>query len=84
MEFLTISQESIMTRGVLAEYIQNLGAPFLQIHRSVIINLNYIRRMTNSTVVMINNIELPIGRTKIKIVKEKLARYLTMGYNDND
>lgn len=48
---------------------------FIRIHKSYIINPLYIKNITSSTIVLLHNTTLPIGRTYYKEVKSKIKNY---------
>ena len=49
---------------------------FIQIHKSILVNTNYIERFTSNSVILFGteNIELPISKNKKSEVSEKLLR----------
>ncbi|WP_342437653.1 LytTR family DNA-binding domain-containing protein [Paenibacillus sp. FSL L8-0436] len=83
MEIITTAKDYYTTKGILSEIQTKLEFPFLQVHRSVLINLDHLRKLTASSVIMINDSEFPLSRSKSKLVKEALARNLVMGLKDN-
>lgn len=83
MEIITTAKDYYTTKGILSEIQSKLEFPFLQVHRSVLINLDHLRKLTASSVIMINDSEFPLSRSKSKLVKEALARNLVMGLKDN-
>ena len=48
--------------GVFDEYLPLLSAAFVQIHRSYIVNLNYIKSLQREGLVMLNGDLIPISR----------------------
>lgn len=70
------SQHQYTTTGTLKRYLEELGTPFLPIYRSVIVNMEYIRKFTLNSVIMSNQQEFPIGRTKLKSVKNTYAYFM--------
>ncbi|SDI52077.1 DNA-binding response regulator, LytR/AlgR family [Pseudobutyrivibrio sp. 49] len=59
------------------EIIDCIPGTFIQIHRSYIVNLSHVYRMTRNSVVLSNNMELSIGRSFAKSVSEKFIGYST-------
>ncbi|WP_410515131.1 LytTR family DNA-binding domain-containing protein [Paenibacillus sp. BR2-3] len=75
LEVIT-SQQRYTSIGTLSEYSNKPNYPLLLIHRSVIINMEHIRKFTSSSVIMSNQAEFPIGRSQAKYVKDTFARYM--------
>lgn len=66
-------------KGLISGYASTLKKSyFLQIHRSILINLHHVFKFSGSKVVMSNGIELPIGRSKIKEVKDTCTKFMIM------
>ncbi|WP_172195673.1 LytR/AlgR family response regulator transcription factor [Saccharibacillus qingshengii] len=64
-------------RGLISSYAEALkDGRFLQIHRSILINLSHVHKFSGSRVVMSNAAELPIGRSKVKEVKDACTRFM--------
>ncbi|MBR2565406.1 MAG: response regulator transcription factor [Paenibacillus sp.] len=67
------------TKGILSAYASTMkDHGFMQIHRSVLINLMYVHKFTGAQVTMLDGTSLPIGRTKIKEVKDTYTKYMIM------
>lgn len=78
LNFITPTQ-IYESKGILADYALALkDNNFLQIHRSVIINLLHVRKFTSGVVLMSGGIELPIGRSKVKEVKDFYTKFMIM------
>ncbi|WP_054942812.1 LytR/AlgR family response regulator transcription factor [Paenibacillus ihuae] len=75
LKIITTHGEFSVT-GTISSYSKKLGAPFLLIYRSVIVNMDYIRRFTVRSVVLSNHQELPISRAHIKQIKDSYAHYM--------
>lgn len=75
-----VTQENVHeTKGILSSYATGLkDHGFLQIHRSIIINLMHVQKFSGTQVVMLNGTELPIGRSKVKEVKDAYTKYMIM------
>lgn len=56
--------------------LQNLVNPdsFIMIHRSCIVNIDYIRNITNGILILDNNEKLIISRTRYKDVRQQLLK----------
>ncbi|WP_322924422.1 LytTR family DNA-binding domain-containing protein [Paenibacillus campi] len=66
-------------RGLISSYAESLKKErFLQIHRSVLVNLSHVHKFAGSRVVMSNGMELPIGRSKLKEVKDACTRFMVL------
>ncbi|MEK4248518.1 LytR/AlgR family response regulator transcription factor [Paenibacillus sp. FSL W7-1287] len=66
-------------RGLISHYAAALkNSKFLQIHRSILINLLHVHKFSGSNVVLTNGLELPIGRSKIKEVKDVCTKFMVM------
>ena len=84
---LTVKSKLIFTtkdgvydgRGLISSYALSLkDSGFLQIHRSILINLLHVHKFSGNKVVMANGMELPIGRSKIKEVKDAITKYIVL------
>lgn len=62
--------------GTISSYSTKLGVPFLLIYRSVIVNMDYIRRFTVHSVILSNQQELPISRGHSKQIKDSYTQYM--------
>lgn len=66
-----------LASGRLSDYAERLrNHYFLRIHRSYLVNLDYINRFKKSSIVLKDERELPIGRTKQKDIKEMCSRFV--------
>lgn len=78
LNFITVDQ-TYESKGILADYALALkDSNFLQIHRSVIINLLHVQKFAGGVVLMSGGIELPIGRSKMKEVKDCYTKFMIM------
>ncbi|MWV45534.1 response regulator [Paenibacillus sp. HJL G12] len=75
LKVITSDQEFFMT-GTISSYSLKLGSPFLLVYRSVIVNMDYIRRFTANSVIMSNHQEFPISRTQMKQIKDTYTHYM--------
>ncbi|MEK4329550.1 LytTR family DNA-binding domain-containing protein [Paenibacillus sp. FSL R7-0297] len=66
--------------GTISSYSVKLGAPFLRIYRSIIVNMDYIRKFTVHSVVLSNDQELPISRAHSKQIKDSYTQYMAGKY----
>ncbi|MVO99854.1 LytR/AlgR family response regulator transcription factor [Paenibacillus lutrae] len=78
LHFTTVNQ-TYGSKGILSDYALTLkDSNFLQIHRSIIINLLHVRKFASGVVLMSNGSELPIGRSKVKEVKDFYTKFMIM------
>lgn len=78
--FITVNQ-IIESRGTIAHYSAALQPfNFLQIHRSFIINLEHVRKFSSGEVWTSNGNSFPIGRSKVKEVKDFYTKFMVMRY----
>ncbi|MFD7523657.1 LytR/AlgR family response regulator transcription factor [Paenibacillus chitinolyticus] len=86
LHFTTVNQ-TYESKGTISDYALALkDQKFLQIHRSIIINLLHVRKFAKGVVLMSNGTELPIGRSKVKEVKDVYTKFMIMkvdGYDSN-
>ncbi|MGG4439543.1 LytR/AlgR family response regulator transcription factor [Brevibacillus fortis] len=75
----TTTNQTYESKGIISHYAMALkDCNFLQIHRSIIINLLHVRKFASGVVLMSNGLELPIGRSKIKEVKDVYTKFMIM------
>lgn len=48
---------------------------FIRIHQSYLVNLSFVKRITGNSLILFNGENLPIARSKIKEVRNKVAIY---------
>ncbi len=68
IEFFT-ENEKLIDRNKLVAILRQLPPNFIRIHRSYIVNKNFITSTTSSTVIIKSNIEIPLSRTFKKNLK---------------
>lgn len=59
----------------LAEIGRQLSEEMVRCHGSFVINLNYIKKLGKSTLIMENGKEIPIGKTYLNQVKKEYLQY---------
>ena len=73
------TNQTYESKGMISDYAQALKEyNFLQIHRSIIINLVHVRKFASGSVLMSNGMEFPIGRSKMKEVKDFYTKFMIM------
>lgn len=66
-------------KGLISGYATALkGERFLQIHRSILINLLHVHKFSGGQVIMSNGMQLPIGRSKMKEVKDACTKFMVL------
>lgn len=48
---------------------------FVRIHQSYLVNLRFVRKITGNNLLLSNNLTLPVARSKLKDVRQKIAMY---------
>ena len=70
-------QEDHLIRASLGDYEEQLkNDGFFRIHRSFLVSLSCVKKISGSDVILDNNKVLPISRSNIKPLKEALYTYL--------
>lgn len=62
------------TSGQLAELMPQLPDNFSQIHRAVVVNLDFVTRITGRSVILADGSELPLARARQKELKAAFLR----------
>lgn len=75
----TTTNQTYESKGIISDYALALkDCNFIQIHRSIIIILLHVKKIASGVVLMSNGKELPIGRSKIKEVKDTYTKFMIM------
>ncbi|MFI8715930.1 LytTR family DNA-binding domain-containing protein [Brevibacillus brevis] len=75
----TTTNQTYESKGIISDYALALkDCNFIQIHRSIIINLLHVKKFASGVVLMSNGKELPIGRSKMKEVKDTYTKFMIM------
>lgn len=61
--------DNIITKDKISSFVQKLPSFFLRVHRSYIINTNKIDYLTTKDVVLLGDIEIPIGASYREVVE---------------
>ncbi len=69
-------QEVYRMRMALSRFSEQLDQTFFKVHRSFVVNLNYIKKITRSQITMANGDSLPLRRGLYGDIYSALARYL--------
>jgi DNA-binding LytR/AlgR family response regulator len=71
------SGEVITFYSKLEDFFQKLGDErFLKSHKSFIVNMDYILKIEDNRIFMINNINIPISSINMAVIKEMYFKYL--------
>jgi len=70
---------SILLRGTFEEAVRNIAGDrrFLQVHKSFLVNLDYVRRVDGDEVVMEKGKKIPISRAKAANVKKEYLLFVS-------
>lgn len=69
-------QGTYRTRMALGKFCQQLDETFFKVHRSYVVGLKYIKKITRADVTMVNGDRIPISRGMYDEVHGALIRYL--------
>lgn len=69
-------QGEYRTRMALAKFAEQLDETFFKVHRSYVVNLKYIQKITRTQVFLINGDTIPISRGMYAKVHNALIQYL--------
>lgn len=74
---------SIYIRNSFEEEIKELmdTGNFISVHKSFLINLNYVRRLNQDSIIMMSGIRIPISRKNADQVKKKYLLFISAQYN---
>lgn len=68
-----ITMDNVFISGdKLNDIMNNLNSLFVRTHNSFIVNKNYVEKITRTSVLLSNNMLIPISRKYNKLVKEKI------------
>lgn len=72
----TVSGEVFRPRISLGRFSEQLDETFFKVHRSFVVNLKYIQRISRSEIVMVNDDRIPLSRGMYDAVHTALIKYL--------
>ncbi|MDN6515808.1 MAG: LytTR family transcriptional regulator, partial [Lacticaseibacillus paracasei] len=61
--------------GQLKELLPQLDENFIQIYRSIVINLNFLSQLEKNTVVMADGTSYPVSRQQAPLVKQAFFKH---------
>ena len=73
---ITIS-DKILVYKKLDDYEEALQESFVRIHKSFMVNMNYIRKIERTSLTLKNGTVLPISKTKYLIAKDKFFKFIS-------
>lgn len=65
----------------LDDYEKKMQESFVRIHKSYLVNMNYIRRIDRKELLLENGTVLPVSKSKYSYVKEALGTFLLSRQN---
>lgn len=75
--FISTIAERFLVYRKLDDYEKLMGNTFVRIHKSFLVNMNYIKRIERTKLTLKNDIVLPISKTKYQVTKDKFFRYMS-------
>lgn len=76
LEFHMTDGTSVRIKGVLRDYVERLEQQgFVQIHKSYLVNMEYISVIEKDSVILTDERRLPLSRHRKKEVKERYRQY---------
>lgn len=70
------NQGTYRMRVTLSKFAEQLDDTFCKVHRSFIVGMKYIKKITRNEITMINGAQIPISRGKYDEIHEALIKYL--------
>jgi DNA-binding LytR/AlgR family response regulator len=74
-EIVTCTQV-LRQRKSISEILTTLPEQFIQIHRTIIINLHKVYSISRTTVIMSNKQQLPVSKTYVGYLNDEFAKYM--------
>lgn len=77
IEIMTVSDEVFNIRKTLSELFDMINDErFIYAHKSAVVNLKYINKITPTDVILENNRKIPISRRNYKTIKLAFSKYV--------
>ena len=73
---IVTSGRSFRQRKPLSAILSALPEQFVQIHRTIIINLHKVYSLSGTTVIMTNRLELPVSKTFAEHLNAEFAKHM--------
>ena len=64
-----------LVNGQLKDFLPRLDDNFIQIYRSIVINLNFLSQLDKRTVVMADGTTYPVSRQQVPLVKQAFFKH---------
>ncbi len=75
--FISTITDRILIYKKLDDYEGVLGDSFVRIHKSFLVNMNYIKRIERTSLTLKNGTVLPISKTKYPVAKDNFFKYMS-------
>ncbi|QTD39083.1 response regulator transcription factor [Polaribacter batillariae] len=66
------TDKMILTPQTLSDFLQKLSSNFIRIHKSYLINFNYLKMIDGNQIILQNEAKLPIGKSYKKELLERI------------
>jgi DNA-binding LytR/AlgR family response regulator len=73
---IVTSTQVLRQRKSISEILTTLPEQFIQIHRTIIINLHKVYSISRTTVIMSNKQQLPVSKTYVGYLNDAFAKYM--------
>lgn len=75
--FINTISEQILIYKKLDDYENLLNEAFIRIHKSYMVNMNYIKRIERNAVTLKDGTALPISKSRYQIVRDKFFKFIS-------
>lgn len=77
IEILTVSDSVYIVRNTLSEFCNMINnSNFIYAHKSAVVNLKYIKKVTTTDIILENDRKIPISRRNYNSVKLAFSKYI--------
>lgn len=81
---IVTGEETIQVKQAISEMEQMLGEGFVRCHRSYLVGLKYISRLSRTEVILDSGKNLPLSRSAAPLVHKAFISYYTGGKTENE
>lgn len=74
--FIHLPDKVEHVRMKMDDMMKNLPDDYIRIHKSFCVNIKYLKRLTTDGVVLLNDTQLPVSRSRYDKAKEEVGRHL--------